>query len=114
MTAKRDSKFFQQLFRELLYNGINIAYADGQYNNSLPSQITSKKYLERLTSIFDVDIFNLNDDNSLIDPGLNCVFKSICCKYYSPLSFNQQFKHDESGLSKVSFSFPYKYQKREE
>ena len=82
MTAKRDSKLFKQLLRELPYNGINIVYAHGQFNNSLPSQIPSKKYLERLTSIFDVDIFNLNDDNSLVDPDVNCLFKSIRCKYY--------------------------------
>ena len=73
-----------------------------QFNNSLPSQTPSKKYLERLTSFFDVDIFNLNDDNSLVDPDLNCLFKSIHCKYYSPARFNQQFKPDESPLSKLS------------
>ena len=103
MTAKRDIKLFKQLLRELPYNGTNIIYAHGQFKNILPSQIPSKKYLERLTSIFDVDIFHLNDDNSLIDPDLNCLFKSICCKYYSPLSFNQQFKPDESALAKLSF-----------
>ena len=47
-------------------------------------------------------IFNLNDDNSLVDPDLNCLFKSIRCKNYSPIRFNQQFKPDESALSKLS------------
>ena len=47
-------------------------------------------------------IFNLNDDNSLVDPDLNCLFKSIRCKNYSPVRFNQQFKPDESALSKLS------------
>ena len=102
MIAKRDSKLFKQLLRELPYNGINIVYAHGQFINSLPSQTPSKKYLERLTSFFDVDIFNLNDDNSLVDADLNCLFKSIRCKYYSPARFNQQFKPDESPLSKLS------------
>ena len=63
MAAKRDSKLSKQLLRELTYNGINIVYAHGQFNNSLPSQIPTKKYLERLISIFDVDIFNLNVHN---------------------------------------------------
>ena len=103
MIAKRDSKLLKQLFRELPYNGINIVYEHEQFNNSLPSQIPSKKYLERLTSIFEFDIFNLNDDNSLVDPDINCLFKSIRCKYYSLLSFNQQFKPDESALSKLPF-----------
>ena len=67
------------------------------------------KYLQKrtssdlLASVFNVDIFNLNDDNSLVDPDLNCLFKSIRCKYYSPLIFNQQFKPDESAQSKLSF-----------
>lgn len=76
MTAKRGSRLFKQLLRELPYNGISIVYAHGQFDNILPSQIlNSKKYLERLTRIFDADIFNVNDDNPLIDPDLNCLFK---------------------------------------
>lgn len=72
MAGKRDCKLSKQLFRELPYNGINITDAHGQFNNSLPSQIPSKKCLERLTSIFDVDIFKLNYENSMVDPDLNC------------------------------------------
>ena len=93
MIAKRDSKLCKQLLRELPYNGINIVYAHGQFNNSLPSQTPSKKYLERLTSFFDVDIFNLNYDNSLVDPDLNCLFKSIRCGYYSPAQTLSLFQH---------------------
>ena len=47
MAAKRDSKLSKQLLRELPYNGINIVYAHGQLNNSLPAIIPTKKYLER-------------------------------------------------------------------
>ena len=47
MAAKRDSKFSKQLLRKLPYNIIDIAYAHGQFNNSLPSQIPTKKFLER-------------------------------------------------------------------
>ena len=50
MTLKRDSKLFKQLLRELPYNGINIVHAHGEFTNTLPSEIPSKKYLERLTS----------------------------------------------------------------
>ena len=31
MAAKKDSKLFKQLLRELLYNVINIVYAHGQF-----------------------------------------------------------------------------------
>ena len=111
MTSKRDSKLFKQLLRELPYNGFNIVYAHGQFTNSLPSEIPSKKYLERLTSIFEADLFYFNSDNYLLDPDLNSLFKSIRCKYYSPARFTQQFIPDESALSKLSF-FSNKYQKR--
>lgn len=47
MEAKRDSKGSKQLLRELHYNEINIVYARGQCNNSLQSQIPTKRYLER-------------------------------------------------------------------
>ena len=40
MAAKRE-------LRELPYNIIDIVYAHGQFNNSLPSQIPTKKFLER-------------------------------------------------------------------
>ena len=47
MAEKRDSKLSKQLLRELPYNIIYIVYAHGQFNNSLPSQIPTKKFLER-------------------------------------------------------------------
>ena len=39
----------------------------------------------------------------MVDPDLNNLFKSIRCKYYSPLSFKQQFKPNESALWRMSF-----------
>ena len=111
MAARGECKLPEQLLRELTYNGFYIVYA--QFNNySLPSQIPTKTYLGQLTSIFDVNIFNLNVHNSMVDPDLNCLFKSSRCKYYSPLSFKQQFKPNKSALSRMSFS--YKHQKPEE
>ena len=46
MAAKRDSKLSKQLLRELPCNIINIVYAHGQFNNSLPSQNPTKTFLE--------------------------------------------------------------------
>ena len=39
----------------------------------------------------------------MVDTDLNCLFKNIRCKYYFPLSFEQQFKPNESALSKLTF-----------
>ena len=47
MTAKRYSKLSRHLLRELPYNIINIGYVHGQFNNSLPVQIPTKKFLQR-------------------------------------------------------------------
>ena len=47
MAVKRDFKFSKQLLRELPYNIFKIVYAPGQFSNSLPSQTTAKKFLER-------------------------------------------------------------------
>ena len=77
----------KDLLRELPYHGLNHIQFHGQFNNSLQSSLPTKKYLERLTSVHDLDLFNLNisDDNS--EP----VFwlPKIRCKYYSPHSFSQ-------------------------
>ena len=48
------------LIRELPYHGINHIQFHGQFNNNLQSSLPTKKYLERLTSIHDLDLFNLN------------------------------------------------------
>ena len=47
MAGKRDSKLSKQLLRKLPYNGINIVYAHGELNNSLPTITPTKKYLDR-------------------------------------------------------------------
>ena len=72
-------------------------------NNILPS---TKKYLERLTGIYDIDRFNLKDDTSIAGPDLTWLLKSICCcKCYSSWRFLKQlFKPGEYAWWKLSFS----------
>ena len=76
----------------LLMDSLIIAY----YQNYLQKSKSSDSL---------VDISNLNDYNAMVDLDLNCLFKSICCKYSSPLSFKQQLKPNESALSKSHFVF---------
>ena len=80
---KKGSKLPKQLLQELPYNGINIVYAHGQFNNSLSLRIPSKRYLQLLNSILDIDIFNQNDDNSLVDPDLNRANSELSLTYFS-------------------------------
>ena len=54
------------LFRELAYFGLNVNLAHGQFNNCLPSHLPAKKYLEKLSSIYDLNLFRLN---ALEDPN---------------------------------------------
>ena len=48
----------KSLFRELPYHGFNFIYFHGQFNNSLTTTLPTKKYLERLTSLNDLNVFN--------------------------------------------------------
>ena len=54
------------LFRELAYFGLNVNLAHGQFNNCLPSHLPAQKYLEKLSSIYDLNLFRLN---ALEDPN---------------------------------------------
>ena len=46
------------LFRELLYNGFNFIDFHGQFNHSLNTSLPTKKYLERLTSLHDMNLLS--------------------------------------------------------
>ena len=60
------------LFRELLHFGLNINLAHGPFNNCLPSHLLTKKKLEKLSSIYDLNLFRLN---ALEDPNAgDCVY----------------------------------------
>ena len=47
----------RSLFQDLPYFGQNITSVHGQFNNCLSSHLPSKKYLETLCSIYDLDLF---------------------------------------------------------
>ena len=83
------TKLTKELFRELPYNGQNIRQYHGSFNNLLAIEnLPSKKYLDRLPSLNDIDLFSLNADNV---NNSDLEYSSICpvrCKYYSPLSFS--------------------------
>ena len=80
----------QNHFRELPYSNQNIIQCHGQFNNLLPNvNLPSKQYLERLPSFHDIDLFSLNLDLNFNSNFESPLFHPICCKYYSPHSFNQ-------------------------
>ena len=87
----------QCLFRELPYYGIEFIEHHGQFNNSLNNNLTTKKQLQCLKSLHDLDVFSLNI-NTFVNPDHNLNYKPIQCNY-SPYGFSQQKSFFSSGSS---------------
>jgi hypothetical protein len=62
---------------------INTLECHGQINNSIAANLPTKKELDKLCSIYYLDLFNL-DTNTKINPGCNLSSKYIRSNYYSP------------------------------
>ena len=88
----------QCFFRELPYNGIEFIEDHGQFNNGLNNNLTTKKQLQCLKSLRDLDVFSLNI-NSSVNPDHNLNYEPIQCNYYSPYGFSQQKSFLSSGPS---------------
>ena len=84
------------LLRELPYYGVNISVNEFRDISKLPT----KKSLDRLTSIHDLDLFSLNSHTN-INPDYNLSLRPIRSNYYSPHSFSQLPK---SIINESSFS----------
>ena len=93
----------QCLFRELPYYGIEFIEHHGQFNNSLNNNLTTKKQLQRLNSLHDLDVFSLNI-NTFVNPDHNLNYKPIQCNYYSPYGFSQFSQQKSFFSSGSSFS----------
>ena len=61
-----------------------LFWTHGQFNNSLESQLPTKKPLAKLSSINDLDLFCLNTDS-------DCYLgnQPACCQNFSPHSFSK-------------------------
>ena len=89
MPNSAQTKLSKALFRELPYNGQNIRQCHGSFNNLMPIEnLPSKKYLDRLPSLNDIDLFSLNADNVNNSDLEYSSIRPVRCKYYSPHSFS--------------------------
>ena len=89
MPNSAQTKLSKALFRELPYNGQNIRQCHGSCNNLMPIvYLPSKKYLDRLPSLNDIDLFSLNADNVNNSDLEYSSIRPFRCKYYSPHSFS--------------------------
>ena len=54
----------KQIFPELPYVGVNCVPHHGQFNNSLQSHLPTEKSLDKLSTIYDLELFTLNTNNN--------------------------------------------------
>ena len=87
---KESQNYNKSLLKVLPYHGVNIILSHGQFNNLLNvDSLPSKKYLEKLHSFHDLDVFSMNTAiNSDINPDSHLMNHKIRTNYYSPHSFN--------------------------
>ena len=89
MPNSAQTKLTKAVFRELPNNGQNIRQCHGSFNNLMPIEnLPSKKYLDRLSSLNDIDLFSLNTDNVNNSDLEYSPILPVRCKYYFPLSFS--------------------------
>ena len=80
-------KTIRSLFRELPYFGVNhFVPLHSQFNNVNITSLPTKKYLEKLSSFHDLDLFSLNTASN-INPDQNLVDLKIHSRFFSPHSF---------------------------
>ena len=78
----------KNLLRELPYYGANIVVVHGLFNNSASISRTPNVYLEKLHSLYDLDLFSLNRRiDTSINPDYNILSQHFRSLYYSPNSF---------------------------
>lgn len=103
--SKTNQREAKSLFKELPYFGHNISH-HGQFNNTLTTPLPTKRYLDKLHSVYDLDIFTLNTaQNSDINPDSQSFsHNQIRTNYYSPHSFNELKKSIQYSRWDSSFS----------
>ena len=107
---KDNQRLYRLLFHELPNYGQNVGSAHVQFNNLLSTSATTKTYLDKLTSIYDLDLFNLNtlkDDDFINNSDSS---QQIRCRYFSPHNFYDLKKNLTGNNNESRFSiFHNKY-----
>ena len=66
---------------------------------------TSERYLNKLTTLYDLDVFDINvASDADINPDRNVMNNHIKCKYHSPERFTI-IEKESSGPNDIHFSF---------
>ena len=92
---KQHEKVLRGLLKELPYFNCkgNLTDFHGPFNNLLKSNMRLKRYLHKLTRLYELDLFKLNTlcnrDVNTVD---NLYNQRIHSRYFSPHSFKEQNK----------------------
>ena len=93
---KQHEKVLRDLLKELPYFTCkgNLADFHGRFNNLLQSNIRLKRHLDKLTSLYELDLFKINTlCNSDVNTIDNLFNQCIHSRYFSPHSFKEQNKY---------------------
>ena len=91
-SVKHQQKLNKSLLKELPYYQLqsSLVIIHGQFNNSLSSELLTKRDIEKLPSLYNLDLFSLNkihDNNLTADDNL--LNQRIFTRYFSPHSLKQ-------------------------
>ena len=83
----------------------NFAFYHGQFNNSIPVDWRPRQNLDKLKSLYDLDIFSLNSNlDAHLNTELNLPNQRIQSRYFSPHSFKLLKQKLPENMVKSSFS----------
>ena len=103
-TEERASKL---LLRELPFFSFrgNLALYHGQFNNSISVDWWPRRNLDKLNSLYDLDIFSLNSNlDAYLNTEYNLPNQRIQSRYFSPHSFKMFTEKLPENTVKSSFS----------
>ena len=106
-SSKQQQRNTKALLKELpFYNFTgSLALYHGKFNNLLSSELPTKRNLESLTGLYDLDLFALNTNlDTTLNANNNLFNQQIHSRYFSPYNFKQYGKsltneQKESSLS---------------
>ena len=104
---KSEERANKLLFSELPYFNFrgNLAFYHGQFNNSIPADWRPRRNLDKLNSLYDLDIFSLNSNlDTYLNTDFNLPNQRIQSRYFSPHSFKMFKQKLSENTIKSSFS----------
>ena len=105
---KNEERAGKLLLKELPYFNFRgcLAQCHGQFNSSISDTVQTRRNLDKLTSLYDLGIFNLN---TVLDVNLstdcNLPNQRIQSRYFSPHSFNMFKKISQKKRLILPFQF---------